>query len=183
MSLSTLAQLFVCSQLTIRRYAHLYECPQVFLFDSKTLVLVQYCAGTIEEIASENCFVDVCIIPRETIHQFPDQCSMAEGLRALALRGFTRLCATRNSVEREPGKYAMMPIPLAIEQHERCYEFHSGRPFWKDPSGRIHRHHPHGHRRDFSITVHQGSNEVCGHWVWMDKRGRWVANDTKNCFI
>ncbi|PYH96873.1 hypothetical protein BO71DRAFT_481676 [Aspergillus ellipticus CBS 707.79] len=72
-----------------RGYAHLYECPQVFLFDSKTLVLVQFRAESTAEIANPDCSVDVCIIPREDL-RLEGQCSMAEGLYALALRGFTQ---------------------------------------------------------------------------------------------
>ena len=153
----------------------------MFLFDSKTLVLVQYCVRTVQEIADADCFVDICIIPRETVSQSPNQCSMAEGLRALALRGFTRLCATRSSAETERERYNMMPIPLSIGEHERVYEFYSGRPFWKDHDGQIHRHHPHGYRRDLAITVQE--NQVKGHWIWLDEYRRQVAIDTENCFI
>ncbi|OJJ94759.1 hypothetical protein ASPACDRAFT_1892258 [Aspergillus aculeatus ATCC 16872] len=160
------------SETTIRLiYAHLYECPQVFLFDSKTLVLVQFRAQSTKKIANECCGVDVCIIPREEF-QLEGQCSMAEGLYALALRGFTRLCATRGWAERERGEY------------ERHYEFYSGRPIWKDRQGRVYHGHSYGYRRDLDFRLHQQSNKlkVYGYWVWLDSLGNSIVDDTKNCF-
>lgn len=148
---------------------------------------MQFRSKNIDEIAEESCWVDICVIPREMRSHIRDQCSMAEGLRALALRGFTRLCATRGStVSRSTGRQKMVPIPLVIDGYERHYEFYSGHAFWIDPHHQFYNDHPHGYLRDLVIRQRQRSNgevESRGYWVWMDRLGNIVADDTNNCFI
>ncbi|KAF5022085.1 hypothetical protein F66182_5860 [Fusarium sp. NRRL 66182] len=47
----------------LRGYAHKYECPQVFCFDGKTLVLLQFRADKADDIKEENCPIDCWVIP------------------------------------------------------------------------------------------------------------------------
>ncbi|KAJ6125817.1 hypothetical protein N7471_010310 [Penicillium samsonianum] len=77
------------------------------------------------------CLVDICIIPREEVG-YDDQCTMAEGLRALALRDFTRLCATGDSTPTDSGNNIRPSTKLSRVKFDRRYEFWSGRPFWVD---------------------------------------------------
>ncbi|CAG8887483.1 unnamed protein product [Penicillium egyptiacum] len=170
----------------IRGYAYLYKCPQAFVFDSGTLVLLQFRARDAEAIRDEMCPVDICIIPREELGH-GDQCTMAEGLRALALKGFTRLCATGDSVPTESGNNIRSPTKLNLAGFDRRYEFWSGRPFWVDHRTRERRSdHPSGYFRDLRFVRTRDSDrgpEFKGYWSWFDHEGHLVVDDTTNCFL
>lgn len=148
-------------------------------------MLLQFRAEDREAIRDELCPVDICIIPREDLGQ-SDQCTMAEGLRALAMRGFTRLCATGDSMITSSGEEIRSPTQLSLDGFERHYDF-CGLPFWVDH--RTHRrlhNHPAGYWRDIRFSRNQDRNlgpEYKGYWSWFDREGRCVADDTRNCFL
>ncbi|KAJ5827599.1 hypothetical protein N7447_004362 [Penicillium robsamsonii] len=170
----------------IRGYAYLYNCPQAFVFDSGSLVLLQFRAKDAENIRDQMCPVDICIIPREE-PRHGDQCTMAEGLRALALKGFTRLCATGDSASTNPGNNIRIPTELNLAGFDRHYEFWSGRPLWVERRTRERRfEHPYGYSRDlrFVRTRDNGRGpEFKGYWSWFDLDRHLVVDDTTNCFL
>lgn len=164
----------------------MYSCPQAFVFDSGSLVLLQFRATDVEAIRDPMCPIDICIIPREE-SRHGDQCTMAEGLRALALTGFTRLCATGDSTPTNSGNNIRIPTELNLAGFDRYYKFYSGRPFW------VHRRtretcfdHPSGYSRDVRFVMTRNNDRVPefkGYWSWFDLNGQRVADDTTNCFL
>ncbi|RAL01694.1 uncharacterized protein BO80DRAFT_501618 [Aspergillus ibericus CBS 121593] len=169
----------------LRAYACEYRCPQVFVFDMKTLVLVQFRALRVEDISAEDCPVDICVIPRDYDPNIPDQCTMQFALYRLAWRGWVRLCATLECREdRRPGEYVRVPTHLNHGGLTRKYEYWSGTPIWVDHYGRQYLAHPSGCRRDFvyrSRPRPNGTAETQGFWVWRSQDG--LIEDTPNAFI
>lgn len=172
--------------MTSKRYAYLYNCPQAFVFDSGSLVLLQFRATDVEGIRDPMCPVDICIIPRE-VSRPVDQCTMAEGLRALALKGFTRLCATGDSTPTNSGNNVRIPTKLNLDGFDRHYEFWSGQPFWVNHRNQETRFdHPFGYSRDLRFVITRNDDndpEFKGYWSWFDLHGQRVADDTTNCFL
>lgn len=75
-----------------KRYAYHYDCPQVFIYDSIYLVIVQFKALNREEIKHPQCSIDCWVIPRQLLKRH--QCTIQYGLYQLAWRGWMRLSAT-----------------------------------------------------------------------------------------
>ncbi|KAK8070321.1 Protein kinase-like domain [Apiospora phragmitis] len=73
----------------IRGYAHLYKCPQVFIYDSLHLLLVQFQARNQDEIKNAQCPVDVWVLPRLT-HDV-NVCTVRYALYWMACRGLMRI--------------------------------------------------------------------------------------------
>lgn len=168
--------------LTVRRYAYVYDCPQVFLFDSQSLVIVQFQARNREEIKSRRCRIDCCVIPR-TSAEIANQCTMQYALYRLAWRGWIRLCATLESEVGGSGGLLRAQMPLYLGKCRREYEWYSGRPRFFDE----YNHScsaPRGYRRVFihrTIQRRDGSHKPGGFWVWTN--GRETKDDTLNCFM
>ncbi|KKK18880.1 hypothetical protein P175DRAFT_0125885 [Aspergillus ochraceoroseus IBT 24754] len=161
----------------IRAYAHLYQCPQAFYYDSKYLLLIQFRALSADEIRSENCLIDICAIPRESLHQL--QCTMQYGLYRLTWRGWVRLSATQSSTNHQDRLVASRVNLRSSHGMVRRYEFYSGLPVWMGRDGSEDFSHPDycNSRRDFRWTSQQD-----GVWAWyihMD----WIEDDTANCFV
>ncbi|KAL2015109.1 hypothetical protein VTK56DRAFT_6309 [Thermocarpiscus australiensis] len=161
-------------QRQMRGYAHRYKCPQVFVFDSVHLLILQFRAASRDEIKSQECDVDCCIIPREEL--FPGlQCTIQYALYRLAWRGWMRLSATlagQNS--------ARKPLDVAVDGIPRVYEWWSGRPAWR-VAGRYQFGHPNGWKRQF---IRDGTD---GYFIWVDDNGNYpngvLVCDTGNCLL
>lgn len=142
----------------IRGYAYLYDCPQVFVYDSVHLLMVQFHAKNKEGIRSVNCTIDVCCVPRSSAD--PNMCTARYGLYRLVWRGWIRLIATK----------AENPA-VSLGGFTREFEYWSGRPFWRDE---VDRHkelnHPDGYYWMFDIASNQ--------WYWNDGNGNFMALDT-----
>ncbi|KAK4095890.1 hypothetical protein N658DRAFT_534396, partial [Parathielavia hyrcaniae] len=111
-------------------YANRYKCPQVFVFDSVHLVIVQFRAASRDLIRNENCIVDCCVIPREPVYF--EQCTIQYALYRLAWRGWMRLSATlldRNDTRQS--------LDVALNGIPRTYEWFSGRPVWEVTRGQF----------------------------------------------
>lgn len=52
-----------------KRYAYHYDCPQVFVFDSVSLLILQFKVQHKDEILMHDCAIDCCLIPIEIILQ------------------------------------------------------------------------------------------------------------------
>ncbi|KAK4203786.1 hypothetical protein QBC40DRAFT_166515 [Triangularia verruculosa] len=159
-------------QREMRGYAYHYQCPQVFVFDSVHLLLLQFRAQNRDQIRNEACHVDCCVIPRYYISE--DQCTIQYALYRLAWRGWARLSATlagQNSTR--------MPLAVALDGIPRAYEWWSGTPLWETAHGRYEFVHPNGWKRQF---VRQGTD---GYWIWVDDGGNYpngvLVCDTGNC--
>lgn len=158
------------------RYAAEYRCPQVFLFDSNTLVIAQFKARNPDEIESGDCPIDCCVIPREDDGTVADLVTMQYALYRLAWRGWIRLCASLEVRQNSSGDLVRTKIHLSFDGYTRKYKYYSGRPFWVDEYGRPHGHqHPNGFYREFVHTNNRGKIE--GFWRWTS--GHF---DTLNCF-
>jgi hypothetical protein len=96
---------------------------QVFVSNSVHLLILQFRAPNKDQIQSQECLVDCCIISREQL--FPEQCTIQYALYRLAWRGWMRLSATltgQSSTRR--------PLDVALDGVSRVYEWWSGRPAW-----------------------------------------------------
>lgn len=169
--------------LTVRRYTYVYNCPQVLLFDSQSLVIVQFQARNREEIKSRRCRIDRCVIPRGMNAAIVNQCTMQYALYRLAWQGWVRLCTTLESGVDSSGELVRAQKPLSLGRCRREYVWYSGRPEFFDeynhpcsvPGGytRIFVHRP--------VERRNGSQKPGGFWVWTN--GREMKDDTLNCFV
>jgi hypothetical protein len=158
--------------LTRSRYACEYSCPQIFIFDSVSLVIVQFRASSVEDIASPDCSIDCCVVPREPNHHH-DQCTIQYALYRLAWRGWHRLCsslATKAS--------ARSYLSVRHERLKRRSIFWSGDSYWVDGQNHL---QDAPLRRAFVYTV-DDRNIPVGFWVWKSGN-RIVHYDTPDCFI
>ncbi|KAJ5454946.1 hypothetical protein N7530_012715 [Penicillium desertorum] len=163
----------------LRAYAFLYRCPQVFVFDMRTLVIVQFRALSPQDISAEDCPIDICVIPRTPNPDMRDPCTMQYALYRLGWRGWVRLCATLASKEdRRSGEIIRARTSLSLGGLTRKYVYWSGNPIWVDDRGREHDIHPSGCWRDFIFKVRprqDDTQEVRGFWAWrwedLAKRG------------
>ncbi|KAK4096894.1 hypothetical protein N658DRAFT_501069 [Parathielavia hyrcaniae] len=160
-------------QREMRGYAHRYKCPQVFVFDSVHLVILQFRAASKDQIQDQDCHVDICIIPREKL--FQEQCTIQYALYRLAWRGWMRLSATSATQEGSKRK----TVTVAVDGIPRAYEWWSGKPFWEVAPGRYQFGHPNGWKRQF-FRLGTG-----GYWIWADDNGNYpdggLVYDTGNC--
>ncbi|KAK4642585.1 hypothetical protein QC761_0086040 [Podospora bellae-mahoneyi] len=151
-------------QREMRGYAYHYRCPQVFVFDSVHLLVVQFRARDREDIKSPGCPVDCCVIPRHPKYQ--DQCTIQYALYRLAWRGWMRLSATLANGG---------SLPVSIGGINRVYEKWSGRPMWEVALGAYEFGQPNGYRRQFI------RDQTGGFWVWVDNDRNILTYDTGNC--
>lgn len=109
---------------------------------------------------------------------------MAEGMRALALNGFTRLSTTGDSTSITSGDNIRSSTQLTLGRLKRQHDF-LGQPFWVDYRTRQwFFDHPSGYWRDLRfVRSRDGSPEYKGYWLWFDYKGRFVADDIRNCFL
>ncbi|KAJ5189847.1 hypothetical protein N7491_008110 [Penicillium cf. griseofulvum] len=147
----------------MRRYAHHYDCPQVFVFDSEGVLVVQFRAGCLGDILSEQCGYDrywvPCMSPSfKTLRAF----------RQLAHHGWYRVSAVWSSLR------------FDLEGSVRTYEYWSGNPVWI--TGHLRSYdHPEGWVRKFF------ENEVEAHpvpfrigrcaWVHPQRAQIWDSED------
>ena len=121
-----LLPLFCYDLLTEERYAYEYQCPQVFVFDTKSLVIIQFNASNHRDIAYEDCPIDCCVIPRRM--NIENQCTMQYALYRLAWRGWIRLSATLESKTLRTGELVRARKSLSLHGYERKYVYWSGEP-------------------------------------------------------
>ncbi|TQV95309.1 hypothetical protein IF1G_06296 [Cordyceps javanica] len=69
----------------LRGYAHKYKCPQVYCFDGKTLLLLQFRAVKFEAIEDENCPVDCWVLQANK-----SRCTLRYALYRLLAQGWRR---------------------------------------------------------------------------------------------
>lgn len=170
-------------QQELRGYAYKYQCPQVFVFDSRTLVIVQFRATKADDIRLDDCPVDCCVIPRKPDLHTPGQCSMQYALYRLAWRGWVRLCATLEYSQDGQGVLRARR-KLTLNGLTRKYEYWSGRPKWVDNHGYDYHSHPGGYERRFTyrpVTLPDGRVQSLGFWVWVLRDE--IIDDTRDCFI
>lgn len=111
----------------LSRYAFKYKCPQVFCFDGKYLLLLQFQAGSLDAIKDRDCAVDCWILPREN----EGGITLREGFYRLLAQGFRRC---QGSAEARPTVVNGFPVV--------SHEFYSGRPLFRDAQGRPTYDHP-----------------------------------------
>jgi len=128
-----------------RSYACLYRCPQVFCFDNRTFLMLQFRAATLDGIRDPECTVDCWVFPRDN----PNGVSLRSALYRLLAQGFRRCQA----------QWALWPTLYGIAPDRR--EFYNGRPLWKI-DGRL-KGKPWGHRRRIDTTY--------GAFYWTDTNG------------
>ncbi|POR35496.1 Uncharacterized protein TPAR_04311 [Tolypocladium paradoxum] len=110
----------------LRGYADKYECPQLFVFDGATLVILQFRARNKEEVKHPGCEVDCWVIPRNN----PGGCSLRYALHRLLVQGFRRCQGWTGSQQQTVGGVRMA-----------YREFYTGRPVW-DLGGQLRLEHP-----------------------------------------
>ncbi|KAK0701106.1 hypothetical protein B0T21DRAFT_321997 [Apiosordaria backusii] len=114
----------------LRGYADKYQCPQVFCFDGKTLLLLQFRANRVEDILKENCPVDCWVLPRASSFT-----TLRSALYMLLVQGFRRFqgaCAPQVSVG------GLTP---------QLRQFYNGQLIWAAPEGMNVLEHPGGYQR------------------------------------
>lgn len=144
---------------------------------------MQFRASNHEDIASEDCPIDCCVIPRKIDPYVVNQTTMQYALYRLAWRGWVRLCATLES-KTSGGQLIRARKSLTLHGYTRKYEYWSGRPVWVDDRNRQYVDHPRGYRREFDYRKRRRQNGAIvteGYWIW--RCGRDVYDDTLNCFI
>ncbi|KAJ5267825.1 hypothetical protein N7478_010633 [Penicillium angulare] len=170
-------------QQELRGYAYEYKCPHVFLFDSSSLVIVQFRAEDRKDIKSQDCIIDCCVIPRELDRAIENQCTMQYALYKLTAAGWKRGATTLDSRFRGSGERVRAQTPLCIGEYRRDYVWYSGEPTFFDSYNRecsI----PVGYKRIFLHRLVEGRNgrqKPGGFWVWTN--GRNMVDDTLDCFI
>lgn len=162
----------------------MYNCPQVFVFDSQSLVIVQFRARSREHIKSQSCRIDCCVIPRETNRNIVNQCTMQYALYRLAWRGWVRLCATLDTERLSTGERIRASTELVIGRKTREPKWWSGEPEWLDEHGRP-CPGPRGYARTFvhrPVPRRNGGEKPGGFFVWISEDRRHMLDDTLNCF-
>ncbi|OAA64474.1 hypothetical protein SPI_03121 [Niveomyces insectorum RCEF 264] len=128
----------------LRGYAYLYECPQVFCFDHATLLLLQFRAGTVEQL-KQNCEVDCWVFPRENLNGT----SLRYALYRLLAQGFRRCQGLHRVSPVFDGQladgvvlYSGMPywrignnFTVAPAGYTRMVDLQSGACYWVDENG------------------------------------------------
>ncbi|KAL4925818.1 uncharacterized protein BDV17DRAFT_294089 [Aspergillus undulatus] len=157
-------------QLQLRGYAYQYKCPQVFLYDSVHLLILQFRARTREDIRSRDCIIDCWIIPRAE-----EYCTFQYALYRLAWRGWVRLSATLDGGNRDE----RLELEVTIDRMDRRYEYWSGRPIWEVTPGRYEYVHPNGWQRQWMQNQQQNN----GYWFWARPGSQDRVRDTGNCLL
>ncbi|KYK56285.1 hypothetical protein DCS_08255 [Drechmeria coniospora] len=113
------------------RYAHKYECPQVFCFDGDTLLLLQFRANSRAELKHERCPVDCWVLPREN-----SGTPLRYALYRLLAQGFRRF----------QGGVALDGFSSDLRQ------FYNGRPLWTLGDVATSQH-PNGYARSVHVAT------------------------------
>ncbi|KAK4152614.1 hypothetical protein C8A00DRAFT_16102 [Chaetomidium leptoderma] len=114
----------------LRGYADKYQCPHVFCFDGKTLVLLQFRANRLEDIREEHCPVDCWVFPRDS-----STIPLRYALYMLLVQGFRRF----------QGAYAQPLTVGGLAPQSR--QFFDGLPVWTSADGDPVLEHPGGYQR------------------------------------
>ncbi|KAL2754542.1 hypothetical protein ACRALDRAFT_1063345 [Sodiomyces alcalophilus JCM 7366] len=120
----------ICKRLgkEMRGYAFKYDCPQVFVFDSRYLLIFQFRAKEGDKIQSADCEVDTWLIPRS--RRDGDQSSMRWAFYNMVWRGWMRLVGQLSAA-----------IPVQLGSYRREIEYWSGRPVWRNVHDRRDKRH------------------------------------------
>ncbi|RSL86981.1 hypothetical protein CEP52_015658 [Fusarium oligoseptatum] len=113
----------------LRGYADKYQCPQVFCWDGRTLLILQFRAQTASQIRNEDCEVDCWILPLNT-----GICTFRCALYRLMVQGLRRC---------QVGTPGPLTVGGFTETHR---EFFSGQPIWS-LNGNPSYTHPDGYSR------------------------------------
>lgn len=113
------------------RYAHQYQCPQIFCFDGDTLLLLQFRAVQPSQLLDDDCPVDCWAFPRDQ-----SVTSLRDALSRLITQGW------RHRQGKE-GRRDMTVGGVSFTSRE----FYSGRPLWEDENGVQVTLHPGGWQR------------------------------------
>ncbi|KAK3317509.1 hypothetical protein B0T19DRAFT_405201 [Cercophora scortea] len=120
----------------LRGYSHKYQCPQVFCFDGATLLLLQFRASKLDNIADEDCPVDCWVFPTSSSY-----CTLRYALYRLLAQGWRRCQGMSAAGQLTVG---------GLREHTR--EFFSGRPIW-NVDGVHSGDHPGGYQRSVDATT------------------------------
>lgn len=134
----------------LRGYAHHYECPQVFCFDHKTLLILQFRAHTIDEIRGQG-DVDCWILPRYN----PGGTAWRYALYRLLVQGFRRF----------QGLHRRNPILRSLPAEKVV--LYNGQPQWR-VDGRL-TYQPWGYTRILDRST--------GTFYWTDETGTMLVDD------
>ena len=96
------------------RYASKYRCPQIFCFDGRTLLLLQFKATVASDIKSPDCIAECWAIPRVN----PTGVSLRHALYRFLAQGFRRcqgMCANEVTINETPPSLR---------------QFYNGQPLW-----------------------------------------------------
>ncbi len=139
-----------------KRYAHKYQCPQIFCFDHGNLLMLQFRARDATRIKDANCEVDCWVFPRRNEGDTP----LRYALYRLLLQGFRRC----------QGHWPMANMSLrGVTPHHR--EFYNGQPVWKMADGRYSAH-PEGCYRKVDASY--------GAFYWVDPDGNEELDEQGN---
>ncbi|KAM0439584.1 hypothetical protein ACHAPT_000676 [Fusarium lateritium] len=98
----------------LRGHADKYQCPQVFCWDGRTLLILQFRAQTASDIRDANCEVDCWLLPLNT-----NICTLRYALYRLLVQGLRRC------------QVGTVPVPLTVGGVTETYrEFFTGCPVW-----------------------------------------------------
>jgi hypothetical protein len=136
------------------RYAHKYQCPQVFCFDGSFLLLLQFRASRVEDLQDENCPVDCWILPVTG-----SSCPLRYALYRLISQGWRR-CQT----EIQPSFDFTVG---GLQPHSR--NFFNGEPIWQY-QGSLYIAHPFGYER---LTNGETGALM---WTHRDYEGEWETD-------
>lgn len=117
------------------RYADKYQCPQMFCWDGKILLVLQFRARKPEHIRNADCPIDCWVIPL-----VESTCTLRYALYRLMVQGLRRCQAAAASIPLQVG---------SLTEHGR--EFFTGRPIWK-VDGQSRGNHPEGYVRMVDAT-------------------------------
>ncbi|KAH6628906.1 hypothetical protein F5144DRAFT_655585 [Chaetomium tenue] len=118
----------------LRGYADKYQSPQVYCFDGKTLLLLQFRADTPAKMLDEDCNVDCWVLPREGSFY-----SLRYALYRLMAQGFRRF-------------QGMCALPISVGGlTPRSRRFFDGVPIWRR-DGVDQDEHPGGYVRSVDGT-------------------------------
>ncbi|AEO69952.1 uncharacterized protein THITE_2171159 [Thermothielavioides terrestris NRRL 8126] len=134
----------------LRGYAVKYQSPQVYCFDGKTLLLLQFRADTPAKMMDADCPVDCWVLPREGSFY-----SLRYALYRLMAQGFRRF-------------QGMCALPISVGGlTPRSRRFFNGVPVWH-PNGVDQDEHPGGYVRSVNGTsgAVKWTHSESGDLVW-----------------
>jgi len=144
----------------LRGYADKYQCPQVFCWDVRVLLLLQFRASEPEDIRAADCPVDCWVIPVAG-----STCTLRYALYRLMVQGLRR-CQAALATNRS------LTVG-SLTEYKR--EFFTGCPIWRGVDGQSHADHNHHHHPEGYVrSVHAATGrlywgqerELLGGIVW-----------------